>query len=90
MAKAKEITVVNTGLAAIYINRERILPDEEMTVPAEILETSAFEYLIGNGELSIKDDSAKTKEIKEAVNRKRKKDPTEGKSQKELEDGGEF
>lgn len=90
MAKAKEITVVNTGLAAIYIMRERVLPDEEMTIPAEILEAGSLDFLISRGELAIKDDAAQTARIAEKVNKRKKKDPTEGKTQKELEDGGEF
>lgn len=90
MAKAKEITIVNTGVCAIYIGTDRIMPDEEMNVPAEALETSAFGYLIARGEISVKDNSAMNKEIKERVLSKRKKDKDEGKTKAQLEDGGEF
>lgn len=90
MAKAKEITLVNTGLSALYINRVRLLPDEEIEVSEDRISEPSFMFLISRGELAIKDDSAKTAEIKAKAAKTRKKDPTEGKSQKELEDGGEY
>ncbi|QVW27733.1 hypothetical protein [Hafnia phage Pocis76] len=90
MAKAKEITIVNTGLCAIYIGADRILPDEELAIPEELLSADSIRALIASGELSVKDDSKTTKEIAAEVNKRRKRDPFEGKSIKELEDGGEF
>lgn len=91
MAKAKnEIVVVNTGLSAIYINRELVMPDDEFEIPSDYLELPAFESLFAVGSLTVKDDSAATKEVVERARAKAKKDPFEGKSRKELEDGGEF
>lgn len=91
MAKKSElVTLVNTGLCVIYIGRDRIMPGESIDVEAEALETEAMEYFISRGEFTVKDNSALTEEVKTRANSKRKKDPTEGKSQAELEDGGEF
>ena len=90
MAKEKMITVFNDAACAIYIGSDRLMPDEEMSIPAEMLELPAFEYLISRGELKVKDDSAKNAEIRERANRKRKADPDAGKTKAQLEDGGEF
>lgn len=90
MAKEKTITLTNTGLAAIYINRKRILPDEEIDVQEDMLKNEGIIYLIGRGEIAVKGDHEKTKEIKSAAVKNKKKDRDEGKSKKELEDGGEY
>lgn len=90
MAKAKEITLVNTGLAAIYIERDRVMPDEEIEVDAELLEAQSIQSLIARGEMTIKDNTKLNKEIIEKVAAKRKADPFASKSLKELEDGGEY
>lgn len=90
MAKSKTVTIVNTGLCAIHINRERIMPDEEFEIPAEYLELDGIKYLFGRGELAVKDDSATTKKIFEEVKKKQKRNPDEGKTKAQLEDGGEF
>ena len=84
------VCLVNVGVALIFINGEKLMPDQELEVDASILNTSGIEYLFGQGALEIKDDRDGTEEIRERVLSRRKKDPTAGKSQKELEDGGEF
>lgn len=90
MAKEKTVTVVNTGLCAIYINRVQMLPDAELEISAEMLNTSAIEYLIARGELEVKDNAKVNKEVADRVNKRKKKDPNEGKTLSQLEDGGEF
>lgn len=90
MAKEKKITIVNTGLSAIYINRVRLMPDDEIEIEEAELNTSGVEYLIHRGEISVKNNKALNEEVKGRVAKKVKKDPFEGKSQKELEDGGEY
>lgn len=90
MAKAKAITIVNTGLCAIYIGRDRILPDEEMEITEELLSADSIKSLINSGEITVKDNTELNKSIKEELSKRRKRDPFEGKSQKEVEDGGEF
>lgn len=90
MAKEKDVIIVNTGLAAIHVFRERILPDQEMAIPESLLETDGIQYLISRGEIEIKDDSARTKEIKAEAVKNKKKSRHEGKTQKELEDGGVY
>lgn len=90
MAKEKKVTLVNSGLSAIFIGRTRILPDEEIEIDADSLTTSGIEYLVFRGELSVVSDKSAEKEIKERVSKRVKKDPNEGKTLKELEDGGEY
>lgn len=92
MAKAiaKEFVIVNTGLCAIYIGLDRLLPDEELTISEELLNAASIKLLISTGELTIKDNVEMNKTIKEEIQKRRKRDPLEGKTLKELEDGGEF
>lgn len=90
MAKKETVTLVNTGLCMIIVGDVNLMPGQEMEIEKDKLETSAFQYLISRGEAAVKDNSALTEEVKAKANARRKKDPTEGKSRKELEDGGEF
>ena len=90
MAKPKTVTVVNSGLCPIYIGLDRVMPDEEYELAAEKLEEDAFKYLFGRGELVVKDDIATTKSVVEKANKNKKRNPDEGKTKAQLEDGGEF
>lgn len=90
MAKEKEITLVNTGVALIIIDRVDVMPGKEITVAESVLERQGTKALMAEGKLTIKDNSDLNAEIVEAFNSKRKKDPNEGKTKKELEDGGEY
>ena len=67
-----------------YLYRQR---NAEITVDDDQLER--FETLIARGELTI-DSFKKNQEVVKKAAAKRKKDPEEGKSRAELEDGGEF
>lgn len=86
----ERVAIVNVGTALIFINGEKLMPDQELEIDVAQLKTSGVEYLFGQGALVVKDNSALTDEVRERVEARRKKDPTAGKSQKELEDGGEF
>lgn len=93
MAKEKNVEkmiLVNDGVCTIFFKGDRYMPGDEIEVEAHELENKGIESLIHRGDLIIKDNSAATAEIKDRVESKRKKDPKEGKSRKELEDGGEF
>lgn len=90
MAKEKEFTLVNTGLALIIIDRVKVMPGKEIVVSKEVLERQGTKALISEGKLTIKDESDLNAEIAEKFNAKRRKDPNEGKTKKQLEDGGEF
>lgn len=94
MAETKKnddmVTVVNSGVSLIVFGGVRYSPDAEFEVKKSDLEKSSFQYLIASGQLEIKDDSEATKEIRTKVNGSKKKDPDEGKTQKELENGGEY
>lgn len=93
MAKEKNVenvVLVNTGVCTIHFKGDRHLPGEEFEIKATDLQNKGIESLIYRGNLIVKDNSTATAEIKDRVESKRKKDPKEGKSRKELEDGGEF
>lgn len=88
MAKEIKIAVKVSGVCLIIVDGVHRHPGEVFDVEESKLKTSAFEYLIAKGDLEIKDDSEANEAIKEKVAAKRKKDPKEGKSKAELEDGG--
>ncbi|EDV3179130.1 hypothetical protein CSP48_004043 [Salmonella enterica subsp. arizonae] len=90
MAKAKEATIVNTGVALIIIDRHDLMPGKELVVSEEILERQGTKSLIAQGKLTIKDNSDLNEQIIEDFKNKRRADQTEGKTKKELEDGGEY
>lgn len=79
--------LINTGVCVIFIDNEMLKPNDEIVVDDEQMDR--FESLISRGELTIDNFKANQKVVEKAT-AKRKKDPTEGKSRKELEDGGEF
>lgn len=79
--------LINTGACVIFIDNEMLKPDDEITVDDDQLER--FETLIARGELTI-DNFKKNQEVVKKAVAKRKKDPEDGKTRAELEDGGEF
>lgn len=90
MAKEKEITLVNTGVALIIIDRVDVMPGKEITVAESVLERQGTKSLVSQGKLTVKDNSELNDKIIEALNEKRKPNPIEGKSKAQLEDGGEY
>ena len=90
MAKEKEITLVNTGVALIIIDRVDVMPGKEITVSESVLERQGTKSLIAHGKLTVKDNSELNDKIVEAFNEKRKPNQTEGKSKAQLEEGGEY
>ena len=89
-ATEERVAIVNVGTALIFINGEKLMPDQEIEIDVAQLKTSGVEYLFGQGVVVVKDNSALTNEVRARIEARRKEDPTAGKSQKELEDGGEF
>lgn len=87
MAKKDTVTLINTAVCVIFIDEEMLKPGDQIVVDRSSLER--FESLIARGELTI-DNFKENQEVVKRANAKRKKDPTEGKSRAELEDGGEF
>ncbi|WBF80854.1 hypothetical protein DDONNNOJ_00031 [Citrobacter phage BSwS KMM3] len=73
MAKEKEITLVNTGVALIIIDRVDVMPGKEITVAESVLERQGTKALMAEGKLTIKDNSDLNAEIVEAFKSKRKK-----------------
>lgn len=92
MAKAKNetVVVVNTGLSVIYINRERVMPDESIEVAAEFLDLPSFKNMFLKGQMAIKNDADATAEIVRKLKSGAKQDSDAGKTKAQLEDGGEF
>ncbi|HAK2374315.1 TPA: hypothetical protein H1940_004746 [Salmonella enterica] len=90
MAKEKEFTLKNTGVALIIVDRVDVMPGEEITVAESVLERQGIKSLIAQGKLVVRGDSELTGKITRAFKEKRKPDPTEGKSRAQLEDGGEY
>lgn len=90
MAKEKEITLANTGVALIIIDRVDVMPGKEITVAESVLDRQGTKSLIAQGKLTVKDNSDLNTQIIEAFNEKRKPNQTEGKTKKQLEDGGEY
>lgn len=89
--KATEtVELKNSGVAVIYIGRSRVMPGESIEVGAEMLDTDGVQFLISRKELVISGNAELTAEIREKNLKRKKADPTEGKSQKEVEDGGEY
>lgn len=89
MAK-NEIILVNTGVCVVATGEVILKPGEEMLVSAKELELPGFEDMIFKGVLTVKDNSAMNAEIVERARGKTRKDPDEGKTKKQLEDGGEY
>lgn len=90
MSESSNVTLVNRGLCVVYFGGVKALPGEELEVTAEDLELSSIESLISRGVLEVKDNAEKNDEIKEKSRSRKKKEPADGKSIKELEDGGEY
>lgn len=87
MAKQEKITLINTATCVIFIDGEMLKPGDHIDI--EQSEIERFESTIGRGDLTI-DNFNKNQEVVTKVASKRKKDPSEGKTRAELEDGGEF
>lgn len=87
MAKKDTVTLINTAVCVIFVDDKMLKPGDQIVVDQSSIER--FESLIARGELTI-DNFKENQEVVKRVSAKRKKDPTEGKSRAELEDGGEF
>lgn len=87
MAKKDTVTLINTAVCVIFIDEEMLKPGDQIVVDRSSLDR--FESLIARGELTI-DNFKENQEVVKRASAKRKKDPSEGKSRAELEDGGEF
>lgn len=87
---AQSHVLVNEGLCVIHLGGVKLMPGQSVEVEASFLKNQGVIYSICRGELVIKDNQALTKQIKEDAYSKRSKDPHEGKTLKELEDGGEI
>lgn len=85
---AKNHILINDGVRVVVFGEIMLKPNEEMEVDSK--ELALFEHLIAKGIMKVKDNSALNEEITERANKKKKKDPNEGKSLKELEDGGVY
>lgn len=95
MAKEKNVVLLNVGTALQMFRLEdgsfaRVLPDEEITLPASVINLPGVRCLIAREEIEIKDDSATNRKIRLEMAQKTKVDPWDKKSRKELEDGGEY
>lgn len=88
MSKTLKLKV--TGVCMIIMDGKRYHPGDEIEIESDRINDSAIEYLIARGDVEVKDNSEINEQIKAKAEKKRKKDHTEGKSRKELEDGGEY
>lgn len=87
---AKKIILVNTGLCVMFFNGQKLMPEQEIEVKEKDLLLPGIESAVMRGELAVKDDSELNAEVKERAAKKKKKDPDEGKTKDQLEDGGEY
>lgn len=87
MAKKDTVTLINTAVCVIFIDEEMLKPGDQIVVEQSSIDR--FESLIARGELTIDNFKENQEVVKRAI-AKRKKDPSDGKSRAELEDGGEF
>lgn len=95
MAKEKTVIIVNVGVALQMFRLEdgsfaKVLPDEEVTLPASVLDLPGLRCLIAREEIEVKDDSATNRKIRAEMAKITKPDPWDKMSVKELEDGGEY
>lgn len=95
MAKEKTVVIVNVGAALQMFRMEdgtfaKVLPDQEITLPASVLDLPGIRCLIHREELEVKDNSALNREIRQEMEKAKKPDPWDKMSVKELEDGGEY
>lgn len=95
MAKEKTVVIVNVGVALQMFRLEdgsfaKVLPDEEVTLPASVLDLPGLRCLIAREEIEVKDDSATNRKISAEMAKITKPDPWDKMSVKELEDGGEY
>lgn len=90
MSESSNVTLINRGLCVVHFASVSAQPGQEFQIEAADLELPGFESLISSGVLEVKDNAEKNEEIKEKARSRKKKDHTEGKSIKELEDGGEY
>lgn len=88
MTKEKTVTLKVSGVCLIIVEGAYRHPGDEFNVEESKLKDSAFEYLIAKGDLVVKDNSELNEEVKISAKSKRKKDPRDGKSKAELENGG--
>ncbi|WEY17671.1 hypothetical protein VC1_08 [Vibrio phage Vc1] len=87
---AEKIIIINTGLCVMFFNGENVMPEHEMEVAEKDLKLPGIESSIVRGEFKVKDDSDLNEEVVERAAKRKKKDPDDGKTKDELEDGGVY
>lgn len=90
MAAAKKIIIKNTGLCVMFFNGVKMMPGDEQEVAEKDLKLPGIESAIARGELKVKNDEDLNEAVVERVAKKKKKDPDDGKTIKELEEGGVY
>ena len=90
MAAAKKIIIKNTGLCVMFFNGVKMMPGDEHEISEKDLKLPGIESAIARGELKVKNDEDLNEAVVERVAKKKKKDPDDGKTIKELEEGGVY
>lgn len=90
MAEAKKIIIKNTGLCVMFFNGVKMMPGDEHEISEKDLKLPGIESAIARGELKVKNDEDLNEAVVERVAKKKKKDPDDGKTIKELEEGGVY
>lgn len=90
MAAAKKIIIKNTGLCVMFFNGVKMMPGDEQEITEKDLKLPGIESAIARGELKVKNDEDLNEAVVERAAKKKKKDPDDGKTIKELEDGGVY
>ena len=90
MAAAKKIIIKNTGLCVMFFNGVKMMPGDEQEITEKDLKLPGVESAIARGELKVKNDEDLNEAVVERAKKKKKKDPDDGKTIKELEEGGVY
>lgn len=90
MAAAKKIIIKNTGLCMMFFNGVKMMPGDEQEITEKDLKLPGIESAIARGELKVKNDEDLNEAVVARAAKKKKKDPDDGKTAKELEDGGVY
>lgn len=87
-AEDSVFTVKNTGVCIVHFKEHSAMPGESFEISDDDLSLPGVRSLIWNGSLSVTSHPEKQEEIKDSFTPK--KDPDDGKTAKQLEDGGEY
>lgn len=87
---AEDTKVRSVAACLIAFGGEKYKFEDEFTIPASELLKPGVLYLFSQGMIEVVDNYELNKQIVEFANAKKKRDPREGKTREQLEEGGEI